>query len=490
MTQSLLTPSHTLPQRAAMTLGMGLTPWGKALLSALKAQPLATLTLSLALLALGLLHPPAGLSPAGWGALSVFSVAIVLWMTNLTPPHITSALVVAALLLLGIARPEVIGAAFTHHAVLFLMGAFMLGTAVKETRLSEVLALTLIHRVGSTPARLSALIYGIGLLASFVMQEHVVVAVMFPIVLSLADDIAQIRPGSRYPAFLLIAMAWGAVIGGIGTYLGGNRMVIADAILHRASGASIAFWELAVIGVPLALALGVVGYAVLRLFFPLDVANLDPALEALNQAHQKDEPPTAHGRRVRTALVLAGVILLWLTLSKPLTLEGIGLIGVLALLALRCVSVATLLRKTNWRIILIYGGALALSFSLNDTDALRWLETHLHTAVAAFSLPALTGAFAAIALAVTELMNNSAAVSSFLPIALPLGEGAGLSPKLATLAVSLGCGLSFILPTSTTAIALILSTPHVRVRQLIVPGVLLKGMACVLITGWLLWISP
>lgn len=156
-------------------------------------------------------------------------------MTNLTPPHITSALVVGALLLLGVSRPEVIGAAFTHHAVLFLIGAFMLGTAVKETRLSEVLALSLIHRAGSTPARLPALIFAMGLLASFVVQEHVVVAVMFPIVLSLADDIAQIRPGSRYPAFLLVAMAWGAVIGGIATYLGGNRALIADAILHQAS---------------------------------------------------------------------------------------------------------------------------------------------------------------------------------------------------------------------------------------------------------------
>ncbi|MBK8190160.1 MAG: anion permease [Vampirovibrionales bacterium] len=490
MTHILSAPGAPLWRTLAGQTGACARQLPARILDTLKAQPLAAIVIGLALLAFGLFHPPAGLSAAGWGALSVFSVAVLLWMTNLTPPHITSALVVGALLLLGVSRPEVIGAAFTHHAVLFLIGAFMLGTAVKETRLSEVLALSLIHRAGSTPARLPALIFAMGLLASFVVQEHVVVAVMFPIVLSLADDIAQIRPGSRYPAFLLVAMAWGAVIGGIATYLGGNRALIADAILHQASGASIGFWELAAIGAPLALALGVAGYGVLRLFFPIDVANLDPALDALSEAHQREEPPSARGRRLRTAIVLTVVLTLWLTLSKQLTLEGIALMGVVGLIALRCVSVSTLLRKTNWRIILIYGGALALSFSLNQTDALRWLEAHLHEAVASFSPQALTGVFSAIALFVTELMNNSAAVSSFLPIALPLGVGAGLSPKLATLAVALSSGLSFILPTSTTAIALILSTPHVRVRQLLAPGVLLKGLSCGMITLWLLYLKP
>ena len=51
--------------------------------------------------------------------------------------------------------------------------------------------------------------------------------------LEIAEALNLKRPGSVYARSLFLALAWGPVIGGVGTYLGGARAVLAVEILRK-----------------------------------------------------------------------------------------------------------------------------------------------------------------------------------------------------------------------------------------------------------------
>lgn len=471
-------PAGAIQARTAV-LRLSPVAWGKWL-----AAGLLLLTATFFLLA----EPPRALNHSAWWALGAFSVAAVLWLTHLVSPYKGSLAALLILLSFQVVSPDRIAVSLVHPVVLFLTGVFMLGAALRHAGLSETIAIQLIRRWGTTPARLSGFLFGFALVASFVVQEHLVIAVLFPIVLNIVSSIRAQNPLSAYPRHLLVVTAWGAVIGGVATYLGGGRALLANAILTDYAGISYTFWEWAAFGVPLALVTGLAGYAVIRKFFPVDLTDFSRTLAALS-TEQAETEKISGGRRVLTGLILLLVLAGWLIGGHELGYEKIAITGVVLLLITGCIDAPTLIRNTNWRIILLYGGAIALGSALTETGASDWFGQTLHQLTDTLSPAALAAILAGVALVGTELMSNAATVSSFLPVALMTSEGGLISPALATLAVTFSTGFAFILPVSTPAIALILSTDEVRVRDLLLPGITIKLVAGLVLVSVLLWLQ-
>ena len=83
---------------------------------------------------------------------------------------------------------------------------------------------------------------------------------------------------SNYGKLLFFALAWGTVIGGVGTFLGGARVPLALGILKETTGDTIGFLEYTSSGLSArsdtALA---VGYLVLTRLFPIDIPDVEKA---------------------------------------------------------------------------------------------------------------------------------------------------------------------------------------------------------------------
>jgi sodium-dependent dicarboxylate transporter 2/3/5 len=67
-----------------------------------------------------------------------------------------------------------------------------------------------------------------------------------------------------------------------------------------------------------------------------------------------------------------------------------------------------------------------------------------------------------LATLLTEFMSNSAAVAVLMPVALAIAQKYGIDPRTITMGVVLPAGLSFMLPVSTPAIAISISSGYVR----------------------------
>ena len=62
----------------------------------------------------------------------------------------------------------------------------------------------------------------------------------------------------------------------------------------------------------------------------------------------------------------------------------------------------------------------------------------------------------------TELMSNAASVAVLLPIGLALAVQYGIDPRAVTIAIATSAGLTFILPVSTPAMALVMNSKYVK----------------------------
>jgi sodium-dependent dicarboxylate transporter 2/3/5 len=95
----------------------------------------------------------------------------------------------------------------------------------------------------------------------------------------------------------------------------------------------------------------------------------------------------------------------------------------------------------------------------------------------------------AIAMYLSQVMSNAGAVGVVLPIALVVMTAVDFPPIVAMYVVAMSSGMAFMLPTATPNIALIYSSGHIPIGDLIKAGLLLTLIAAVVFmtVGWGYW---
>src|SRR5688572_13603109 len=175
--------------------------------------------------------PPEGLSVSGFRALVVFFACIFLWVTQLLPMPVTGLFALVAPVLLGVVTERQAYSFFGTEAVFFILGVFVLATALYKSGLSTRMALFLLKSGTKSPRRLIFQVMFTAAILSFVMSEHAVAAMMFPLIVIITKKLSTDPKASAYSSTLFLAMAWGCVIGGIATMLGGARVPVAVGLL-------------------------------------------------------------------------------------------------------------------------------------------------------------------------------------------------------------------------------------------------------------------
>ena len=187
------------------------------------------------------LPAPEGLTDDGKKALAIFVLCVIFWVSHVIPLMITSLLAIILFPLLGVLPAEKTYSLFGNQAVFFILGAFILASAVTRTGLSNRIALMFLKWFGHSPKILLLGVIVLSAFSSFWMSAHAVAAMMFPIITAIALSL-ELKPGeSSYGRSLFLGTAWGCVIGGVATFLGGARAPLAIGMLHDTTGESIGF---------------------------------------------------------------------------------------------------------------------------------------------------------------------------------------------------------------------------------------------------------
>ena len=283
----------------------------------------------LVLVGFAIIPAPEGLSTQAKNAMGIFLMAVILRVSNALPLSVTGLFVIALLPLLQVMSSKEAFALFGNNAVFFILGAFILAAALIETGLSKRLALFMLNKFDGTPKKLLAGIMLTCALLAFIMPEHAVAAMMFPVVAVIANSLDLEQLGSKYGTLLFLSMAWGAVIGGVGTLLGGARNPLAIGLLKESTGFDISFFDWCVVAMPLVFVMLAVAFVILNVFFRVDIRDVKPAKQVL-MAEQK-----AIGKitinEMKAGYILLLTIISWIFLGSVV---GLGVIAILSAVSL------------------------------------------------------------------------------------------------------------------------------------------------------------
>lgn len=417
------------------------------LISRLRRQLLLALMLGVFALLLGM-EPPEGLSEMGWETLCTFFLCGSLWATGLLPPAITSLLAMALVPMLGILDARTTYAYFGSTVVFFILGALMLSAALIGTGLSKRLATSFVRRFGRTPRQLVLAVFLLCAAASTLMSEHAVAVMMFPIVRDMARSLKLDTRDSNMGRGLYFALAWGCIIGGTLTVLGGGRGPLAIGLLEEATGEASTITFLGYIAYTWPLVAILVGAAIwmLHRHFRPEVDSTEPAVVEL-EASLHEMGKTSPQEQV-VGLVLVVTVVLWAWAGDTLGLANIALVSMAALFALGTLKWADIQQHVNWGIVVMYGGAICLGGVMERSGAAAWLTEQVvdQTLVGPAALMMILAVVSAV---LTEFMSNSAVVAMLIPPALALADAYGIDLRAMTMTIVLPSNFAYMFPIST-----------------------------------------
>ncbi len=385
------------------------------------------------------------------------------WFTEAIPLGISALIPLVTFGGTGVLTNEELANAYANPLIYLFLGGFLLARGIERHNLHRRLALAILRRVGH---RSETVLAGV-MLATFTlslwMSNTATAVMMLPLTLSLLTHL----PGEnqKLERSVLLGMAWGANLGGIGTLIGTPPNLVYAAFREETVGIQTGFMEWAVVAFPIALVLLVIAYFILRRGIPsLDLGTIE---------WPKPEPWTSG--EVRVALIFSATALLWMTRQwiEPLVTpygwslpdQVIGMAGGILMFTVRDAQGAPLLRwkdarKIEWGILLLFGGGLSLAAGMQASgwlDALESLSGH--------PMPAWVWIFIFSAFGVwtTELFSNMALVSGTLPVALAVARAQGLEFEQLALPLTVGASCAFMLPMATPPNAIVFASGKVTV---------------------------
>ncbi len=436
-----------------------------------------------------------GLTHAGRATAAVGALMAVWWMTEAIPVEATGLVPLTLFPILKIAPVSQAAGPYADKVIFLFLGGMILGAALERWGLHTRAAMFVVGRVGASPRRL---VLGV-LLATAVISMWVsntaAAVLMLPIGASLSALLGE--PGKRHAAPIVLAVAYGASIGGLGTLIGTPPTAQFAAFAEKSLARPVTFAEWMGFGVPVMAVLLVLAYVVLtRVAFRVPGGSGAGVREAL-----RARSPGAWSRgEIVSLIVFVAAGALWSTTAFTRLDDATIAIG--AALALFLIPVeggrAALTwreaEKLPWGVLLLFGGGLSLAAALSAHGVDRFVAGHAQ-ALSGLPVYALLLVVALATILLSELASNTALVAVMLPIAGAVAPGVGVPEAVLLVTVTLSGSLGFMLPPATPPNAIVFASGRVSMRTMIHAGVWMDAACALLVpaivlAAWKLGILP
>src|SRR5262245_55651458 len=426
------------------------------------------------------------LTAAGKTCLGIMAFAVVLWVTETLPFAATSLLVLLIIPAFGIEDYRaVVRAGFGDPTITFFIGVLILAAAFTLSGLGTRLTYLVLLRVGTRTDRVLLGILVVGTLISMWISDIAVAAMLLPLGVGLLND-AGLRPGhSNVGRSLMIATAFGPLIGGIATPAGTAANLVAIGQLKQLASVDVSFWRWMAWGVPSSLVMIPFAWWILRWLFPPEIDHLPIPMETI-RARLRDLGPLRRAES-RTLLVFVAMVALWLFTSIPVEAVGLGGGVALFLPGIRVLSWKQAEAQVEWGGVMLIVAGLSLGLAVYDTGAARWLAWVLLGGIT--SVPDALRPFV-IVLAVAGLhmlfSSNTVTASIIIPILVALATDLHLDPWATVAPAAFTSSLAFVLVSEGPTTIIPYSSGYFSIRDMARAGILMTmgPAACVAATQY------
>lgn len=380
------------------------------------------------------------------------------WITVPVNAAVTAFIPIVVNALLGILPMEGIISDYFSEIVVLLLGADLLAIAWHETGFDRRLALKALCIIGPSATQQIIVWFVLPALLSTVLPNMVVCMVLTPIAFAMLQYIT--KEGSSIRSIILVAIAWGAGIGGVGTPLGGAMNLIAVGYFEDLIGHEFAYLDWMVRLLPFMFLLIAIGVIYLLLIKPKNIS-LEGSKEYFQSLYQ-ELPAMSRDETLSVVLFGAAMVLAfirplfagWLPGLKPAYI--FLLLGMLTFVLPRQDGAALLTweraeRSVGWNLLFLIAGGLAVGGMISDSGAAQvvaaqLVNSHLNAGLLMILL------FVAFTIMLAEIASNTAAAAIALPVVISVTQELGLNPIPYIFITAAAFNCAYILPTSIRAI--------------------------------------
>jgi di/tricarboxylate transporter len=149
--------------------------------------------------------------------------------------------------------------------------------------------------------------------------------------------------------------------------------------------------------------------------------------------------------RAVVALVILGSVLV-LAAFGAVSILMATLIGAVAMVVTRCITIEEAYQAIDWKIIFLLGGILPLGLALQQSGGAEWLTDRLLRPAISMGPVAVLATLYITTAVLTETMSNNAAAVLLAPIAFSVAARMGVDPRPFLIAITFAASTSFATP--------------------------------------------
>ncbi len=409
--------------------------------------------------------------------IAVLLFVAILWFTEAVHITVTALMVPVLAAVIGIPEMDVKTAlsGFADPIIYIFFGGFALATALHMQRLDRKIALWLISLSRGNMKIAVLAIFGVTAFLSMWISNTATAAMMLPLALGMMDHLDREKERKTF-VFVLLGIAYCASIGGLGTIVGSPP----NAIAAKALELDFVGWMK--MGLPMML-----------LILPLMLISLyiilRPNLSERVEVKEEHIPWTLH--RVLAMLIFLCAVVAWILGDKIKTVFGItnpdtvvALAAAVAVVVFGVTRWKEIARNTDWGVLLLFGGGIALSTLLQKSGASLALGQQLATAFVLAHPLIVILAVAAFIIFLTEFTSNTASAALLVPIFASIATQMGLPKEVLVFVIGIGASCAFMLPVATPPNAIVFGTGLIKQREMMRVGILLNILCIFLVGFW------
>jgi len=442
-------------------------------------------------------------------AVAVAVLMITWWISEALPMPAVALIPLVLHPLFKIGTIEETTKAYSNPVIFLFMGGFMIGLAIEKWNLHKRIALHIVKRTGTSGDRIIlGFILATGFLSMW-LSNTATAMMMFPIALSVIAVMKEHEQSGtsffNFSMVLMLVIAYASNIGGMATIIGSPPNVAFVGFIEKKYGYTVQFLDWMLVCTPLAILLLAALYWVLaKWLFPSRIKN---SKEVNNYIH--DEIRMLGKLSVtekRVLLIFVTTALLWITKDLLNQLNWFRLddnmIAIMGALALFATPSGT--KKDNkplmilewgdtskmaWGILLLFGGGIALANSLEKVGVMaqvgNWLAGFSNINGLALLLMVVI-----ISIFLSEVMSNVAQVIVLSPVLASLADALHLDPLLLGIPMTLAASAAAMMPMGTPPNAIVFSSGHIKLKDMIKAGFAMNIISIILITLFCWFVLP
>ncbi len=410
-------------------------------------------------------------------AIIVFLVA--LWTNEALPLGVVSLFPILLFPAFDILSTNATTANYSKSIIFLFLGGFMIAIATQKTNLHKYVSNKLLTLFPNTPR---GVLFSLAVTSAFLsslISNTTTALLLIPIAMFLTDDL-------RLKMRLVLAIAYGASIGGIVTPIGTPPNLILLGFMEQQSIEAIPFVKWIFLTGPLAFMM----LLIIPFVLSLGVNNLKFNTHLEDREHLNSE-------QRRLLYILGSLVVLLLINSKiEPYYSGLGinekgiLLGYGLLMFMPKIGFLTWddTKKIPYEIIFLFGAGFSIAAAFSSTGLAGEIANYL------LQLTNLPVVFLIILVATlitftTEVTSNTALISIALPIIYSLSQVANVDTTLILFVATICASYAFMLPIATPPNAIAMSSGAVKVKDMAKFGIVFNifGIICITTIALVYW---